>query len=60
MQIEEHLSGICPELIAVPHDRGVTDGDLVALDVLLEPGTRSAYKEIAAAIRWVPVRLSAE
>ncbi|MFJ6311349.1 MinD/ParA family protein [Pseudarthrobacter oxydans] len=47
--IEEHLSGICRELIAVPHDRGVADGDLVTLDVL-KPETRHAYKEIAAAI----------
>ncbi|GAB5077183.1 hypothetical protein ARTHROSP310_03250 [Arthrobacter sp. AD-310] len=47
--IEEHLSGICRELIAVPHDRGVADGDLVTLDVL-KSETRRAYKEIAAAI----------
>ena len=47
--IEEHLSGICRELIAVPHDRGVADGDLVTLDVL-KPETRRAYREIAAAI----------
>lgn len=47
--IEEHLAGICRQLIAVPHDRGVADGDLVTLDVL-RPETRRAYKEIAAAI----------
>lgn len=47
--IEEHLSGICRQLIAVPHDRGVADGDLVTLDVL-RPDTRRAYREIAAAI----------
>ncbi|WP_457973930.1 MinD/ParA family protein [Arthrobacter sp. D1-17] len=47
--IEEHLAGMCRELIAVPHDRGVADGDLVTLDVL-KPETRRAYKEIAAAI----------
>lgn len=47
--IEEHLSGICRQLIAVPHDRGVADGDLVTLDVL-RPETRRAYREIAAAI----------
>lgn len=47
--IEEHLAGICRKLIAVPHDRGVADGDLVTLDVL-KPETRRAYKEIAAAI----------
>lgn len=47
--IEDHLSGICRQLIAVPHDRGVADGDLVTLDVL-KPETRRAYKEIAAAI----------
>ena len=47
--IEEHLSGICRQLIAVPHDRGVADGDLVTLDVL-KPETRRAYREIAAAI----------
>ena len=47
--IEDHLSGICRQLIAVPHDRGVADGDLVTLDAL-RPETRRAYKEIAAAI----------
>ena len=47
--IEDHLAGICRQLIAVPHDRGVADGDLVTLDVL-RPETRRAYKEIAAAI----------
>jgi MinD-like ATPase involved in chromosome partitioning or flagellar assembly len=47
--IEKHLAGMCRELIAVPHDRGVADGDLVTLDVL-KPETRRAYKEIAAAI----------
>lgn len=47
--IEEHLAGICRQLIAVPHDRGMADGDLVTLD-LLKPETRRAYKEIAAAI----------
>jgi MinD-like ATPase involved in chromosome partitioning or flagellar assembly len=47
--IEEHLAGMCRELIAVPHDRGVADGDLVTLDHL-KPETRRAYKEIAAAI----------
>ncbi|WP_354234834.1 MinD/ParA family protein [Arthrobacter sp. UYEF3] len=47
--IEDHLSGICRQLIAVPHDRGVADGDLVTLDAL-RPETRRAYREIAAAI----------
>jgi len=47
--IEDHLAGICRQLIAVPHDRGVADGDLVTLDVL-RPETRRAYREIAAAI----------
>ncbi|MGG5170823.1 MinD/ParA family ATP-binding protein [Pseudarthrobacter sp. J1738] len=47
--IEEYLAGICRQLIAVPHDRGVADGDLVTLDAL-RPETRRAYKEIAAAI----------
>lgn len=47
--IEEHLSGICRQLIAVPHDRGVADGDLVTLESL-RPETRRAYREIAAAI----------
>lgn len=42
--IEEHLSGSCRELIAVPHDRGVADGDLVTSDVL-KPKTRRIYKE---------------
>jgi MinD-like ATPase involved in chromosome partitioning or flagellar assembly len=47
--IEEHLSGICRQLIAVPHDRGVADGDLVTMDEH-NPETRRAYNEIAAAI----------
>lgn len=47
--IEDHLAGICRQLIAVPHDRGVADGDLVTLDVL-RPETRRAYREIAAAV----------
>ena len=47
--IEEHLSGICRQLIAVPHDRGVADGDLVTLEAL-RPETRRAYREIAAAM----------
>ncbi|WP_253905204.1 MinD/ParA family ATP-binding protein [Arthrobacter sp. H14] len=37
--INEHLSGICRELIAVPHDRGVADGDLISLETL-KPSTR--------------------
>lgn len=47
--INEHLAGICRELIAVPHDRGVADGDVISLESL-RPSTRRAYKEIAAAI----------
>lgn len=47
--ISEHLSGICRELIAVPHDQGVADGDLISLSAL-RPATRRAYREIAAAI----------
>lgn len=47
--IEDHLAGMCRQLIAVPHDRGVADGDLVTLDHL-KPETRRAYKEIAAAV----------
>ena len=47
--IEDHLAGICRQLIAVPHDRGVADGDLVTLESL-RPETRRAYREIAAAI----------
>jgi hypothetical protein len=46
--IEEHLAGMCRQLIAVPHDKGVADGDLVTLDVL-KPETRRACKEIPAA-----------
>lgn len=46
---ENHLAGVCRQLIAVPHDRGVADGDLVTLDVL-KPETRRAHNEIAAAI----------
>lgn len=47
--IEEHLAGFCRQLITVPHDRGVADGDRISLDKIAA-GTRRAYKEIAAAI----------
>lgn len=47
--IEEHLAGISRELIKVPHDPGVAEGHLVALDVL-KPETRRVCKEIAVAI----------
>lgn len=47
--IEEHLSGICCELIAGPHNRGVPYGDLVPSNVL-KPETPRADKEIGAAI----------
>lgn len=47
--IEEHLAGYCRQLITVPHDRGVADGDRISLDKI-SPATRRAYKEIAAAI----------
>jgi MinD-like ATPase involved in chromosome partitioning or flagellar assembly len=47
--IEEHLAGYCRQLITVPHDRGVADGDRISLDKI-SAATRRAYKEIAAAI----------
>ncbi|MEW9872739.1 hypothetical protein [Arthrobacter sp. HS15c] len=47
--IEEYLSAFCRQLIVLPRDRGVADGDLVTLDVL-KPETRRAYKEIGAAV----------
>lgn len=47
--IDAELAGHCKQLIAVPHDRGVADGDQISLDTL-RPATRRAYKEIAAAI----------
>lgn len=47
--IEAALAGMCRALITVPHDRSMADGDLVALD-RLQPATRQAYREIAAAI----------
>ncbi|WP_394939120.1 MinD/ParA family protein [Psychromicrobium sp. YIM B11713] len=47
--IDAELAGHCKQLIAVPHDRGVADGDQISLDTL-RPQTRRAYKEIAAAI----------
>ena len=47
--IEEHLAGYCRQLITVPHDRAVADGDRVSLDKI-SASTRRAYKEIAAAI----------
>lgn len=40
---------MCRQLIAVLHDRGLADGDLVTLDVL-KPEIRRAYTEIAVAI----------
>ncbi|WP_458778774.1 MinD/ParA family ATP-binding protein [Arthrobacter sp. D3-16] len=47
--IEEHLAGYCRQLITVPHDRGVADGDRISLNKI-SAATRRAYKEIAAAI----------
>ncbi|GAB3565579.1 MinD/ParA family ATP-binding protein [Spelaeicoccus albus] len=47
--IRGHLSGYCRELIAVPNDKGVADGDLVSLDGL-KPATRDAYRRLAAAV----------
>ncbi|MFF2317397.1 MinD/ParA family protein [Arthrobacter sp. NPDC058097] len=47
--IEEHLAGYCRQLITVPHDRGVADGDRISLEKI-SAATRRAYKEIAAAI----------
>ncbi|NYE95051.1 MinD-like ATPase involved in chromosome partitioning or flagellar assembly [Psychromicrobium silvestre] len=47
--IDAELSGQCKQLITVPHDRGVADGDQISLGTL-RPATRRAYKEIAAAI----------
>ncbi|AJT42992.1 ATPase [Psychromicrobium lacuslunae] len=47
--IDAELAGHCKQLIAVPHDRGVADGDQISLETL-RPATRRAYKEIAAAI----------
>lgn len=34
VRLIEHLAGMCRELIAVPHDRGMADGNLVTLNVL--------------------------
>ncbi len=47
--IEDYLSGFCREVVTVPHDRTVADGDIISLD-RVAAGTRRAYKEIAAAI----------
>lgn len=48
-ELTAHVALRVLQLTAVPHDRGVADGDLITLDVL-RPETRRAYKEIAAAI----------
>lgn len=50
--IEEHLAGICRELTAAPHDRGVADGDLVTLGVL-KPETRRAYTRRSLPPVWM-------
>lgn len=42
---------MCRELIAVPDDRGMADGDLVTRDVL-KPERRRAYKELAGVDRY--------
>lgn len=47
--IRSHLAGYCRELIAVPNDKGVADGDLVSLDGL-KAATRDAYRRLAAAV----------
>lgn len=47
--MEDHLDGMCRQFIALPHEGGVVDGDLVILDVL-KPETLRAYREMAVAI----------
>lgn len=47
--IEAELAGMCKQLVAVPHDGNVADGDQISLEAL-RPETRLAYTEIAAAV----------
>ncbi|GAA1825415.1 MinD/ParA family ATP-binding protein [Nesterenkonia flava] len=47
--IQDSLRGLCRQLVIVPFDRAVVDGDRIDLDLLKE-STREAYMEIAAAV----------
>lgn len=47
--IRDSLRGLCRQLIVVPYDSAVVDGDKIDLETL-QQGTRQAYMEIAAAI----------
>lgn len=47
--IRDSLRGMCRGLVVVPFDQSVVDGDQVNLE-MLQPSTRQAYMEIAAAI----------
>lgn len=47
--IRDSLRGMCRRLIVVPFDHAVVDGDHINVD-MLQPSTRRAYMEIAAAI----------
>ena len=47
--IRDSLRGLCRQLIVVPYDSAVVDGDKIDLETL-QKGTRQAYMEIAAAI----------
>lgn len=47
--IEETLAGAAKTLVVVPHDKGVADGDQIALEHISRQ-TRLAYMKIAAAI----------
>lgn len=47
--IEETLAGAAKTLVVVPHDKGVADGDQIALEHISRQ-TRLAYMQIAAAI----------
>ena len=47
--IRDSLRGMCRGLVVVPFDQSVVDGDQVNLE-MLQPSTREAYMQIAAAI----------
>lgn len=47
--IRDSLRGMCRGLVVVPFDQSVVDGDQVNLE-MLQPNTREAYMQIAAAI----------
>jgi MinD-like ATPase involved in chromosome partitioning or flagellar assembly len=48
-ELEEHFSARCREVVTIPYDRHLEAGGVLELDEL-EPKTRDAYRQLAAAV----------